>query len=62
MDKQILVDKYNDLQKEIEDLQQIRIILKEVKKDDKKVKIIHEKICELIDEQAKLLENLEWKK
>ena len=61
MDKQILVDKYKELEKEIYELQQIRIMFRYFKNYNK-IKVVHEKIYDLIDEQAKLLEKLEWKK
>ncbi len=53
MNSFLLTDEYTKLEKEINELKQIRMILYSIDSKNKKLDVLHEKICELIVLQAK---------
>lgn len=50
-------DEYKKLEKEINELKQIRMILYSIDSKNKKLDVLHEKITKLIYEQAKIMKD-----
>jgi hypothetical protein len=57
MNKEILIDEYKALENEIHELQLLRKLIKSNDNDTEKLEKIHEKITNLIYEQAKIMKD-----